>query len=86
MSNADDETVLIEVKKSDIRLISDSVDIIRIIDNDSLEYNINHIKKDIDRSWLKEFKINIGFGASYGIINKEFDIGPSINIGWEFTF
>lgn len=39
-----------------------------------------------EREWIKELKISIGMGATYGIINNSIDVGPTLSVGYEFTF
>lgn len=48
-------------------------------------YIIEH-QNNYKKQPLVEFKLCPSFGYTWGILSKEFDLGPTINLGWEITF
>lgn len=47
---------------------------------------IEHRNKYKSEKPKVESKICYCFGYTWGILNKEFDLGPTLNLGWEITF
>lgn len=55
-------------------------------DQPSYPIDIIEHRNKYKRQPLVEFKLCPGFGCTWGILNKEFNLGPTINLGWEITF
>lgn len=90
---SNDTTICIVINKDDINKIKNELKDYNIIYIDNKHIQTlqfvsvdNDLKSKNNKNYLKEFKISIGIGGTYGILNKKFDFGPSINIGYEFTF
>lgn len=60
-----------------VKLYDYSLDIYR---SDSIKTVIKEIQKK-DSFWKNRFYIGIGVGCQYGLINKQFDVGPQIQFG-----
>lgn len=86
-SKVDNDTIIcIKIKKEKLQevkqiLKTNNITIIKQLD--PLKFQIREKKK---KKWITEFKVSIGMGATYGLIYQTFDVGPSINLGYEFTF
>lgn len=60
-----------------VKLYDYSLDIYR---SDSIKTVIKEIQKK-DSFWKNRFYIGIGVGCQYGLINKQFDVGPQVQFG-----
>lgn len=96
-NEGEEELITIIIKKKDLekvksitnvcRVFSDNKDDVIESNNHYINPNINVFRDEKDKKkWLAELKISVGIGATYGLINNEFDVGPTISVGYEFTF
>ena len=71
---------------------SSFLSIVNLCDSLGIEIDYFPIYKLTEETLVKkkkptvEFKLCPGLGCTWGIINKEVDLGPTISIGWEITF
>ena len=55
-------------------------------DQPSYPIDIIEPRNKYKRQPLVGFKLFPSLGCTYGILSKEFDLGSTINLGWEITF
>lgn len=60
-----------------VKLYDYNLDIYR---SDSIKTVIKEVQKK-DNFWKNRFYIGVGVGCQYGLINKQFDVGPQIQFG-----
>lgn len=90
-----EELITIVIKKKDLEKVKTITDVCRVFNNNTdvtlmedkhnTTTNVFSDEKN-KKKWLAELKVSVGIGGTYGLINNEFDVGPTISVGYEFTF
>lgn len=64
--------------------------VFNLITRDTIIRDTFFIEKTITKETIKKqhlgFGVSVGIGGTYGVINKKFDVGPTVSMGLQYNF